>query len=127
MYDPAAIFPQARSWDCQNPAPSDAAQWVLISANMILDSHNCAWLMRNPHESLAGGSMCAVHMPDVIPPAGAVGGPPLPAERRIFLGGPTGFEMRTMFVGLVRHPETIPDVMAKMQADYAKASGKRSP
>ena len=127
MYDPAAIFPQARIWDCQNPAPSDAAQWVLISANMILDSHNCAWLMRYPHEGLAGGSMYAVHMPDVIPPAGAVGGPPLPAERRIFLGGPTGFEMRTMFVGLVRHPETIPDVMAKMPADYAKASGKRSP
>jgi Dolichyl-phosphate-mannose-protein mannosyltransferase len=126
-YDPAAIFPEARIWDCQTPAPSDAAQWVLISANMILDSHNCTWLMRYPREALAGGSMYAIHMPDVIPPAGAIGGPPLPAERRVFLGDPTGFDMRTMFIGLIRHPETIPNVIAKMQADYVKANGKRSP
>jgi hypothetical protein len=127
MSDPAAIFPQARIWDCQAPAPSDVAQWVLLSANMILDGHNCAWLMQYPHEALADGSMYAVLMPGVIPPAGTVGGPPLPADRRIFLGGPTGFDMRTMFVGLIRHPETIPDAMAKMQADYAKANGKRAP
>jgi hypothetical protein len=94
---------------------------------MILDSHNCGWLMRYSHEELAGGSMYAVRMPAVIPPAGAVGGPPLPAERRIFLGGPTGFDMRTMFLGVIRHPETIPDVMAKMQADYTKANSKRTP
>ncbi len=125
--DPAAIFPQARIWDCQAPEPSDATQWVLVSANMILDSHNCGWLMRYSHEELAGGSMYAVRMPAVIPPAGAVGGPPLPAERRIFLGGPTGFDMRTMFLGVIRHPETIPDVMAKMQADYTKANSKRTP
>jgi hypothetical protein len=127
MGDPAAIFPQARIWDCQAPSPSDAAQWVLLSADMILDSHNCAWLMRYPHEALADGSMYAVLMPAVIPPAGAPGGPPLPADRRVFLGGPTGFDMRTMFVGLIRHPETIPDVMAKMQADYAKVNGKSAP
>jgi hypothetical protein len=124
--DPAAIFPQARIWDCQAPAPSDAAQWVLVSANMILDAHNCVWLMGYPHEALAGGSMYAVLMPTVIPPAGAVGGPPLPTARRIFLGGPAGFDMRTMFLGLIRHPETIPDVIAKMQANYAKANGNRA-
>ena len=41
---------------------------------MILDSHNCLWLMRYPHETLAGGSMYAVLMPAVIPPAGACRG-----------------------------------------------------
>ena len=127
VIDPAATFPQARIWDCQSPAPSDAAQWVLISANMILDQHNCVWLMRYPHEALADGSMYAVLLPAVIPPAGAAGGPPLAADRRVFLGGPAGFDMRAMFLGVIRHPETIPDVMAKMNADYAKASGNRGP
>jgi hypothetical protein len=127
MVDPAGIFPQARIWDCQAPAPSDAAQWVVVSANMILDGHNCVWLMQYPHEALAGGSMYAVLMPAVIPPAGAAGGPPLPTGRRVFLGGPAGFDMRTMFLGLIRHPETIPDVMAKMKADFAKGSGKGAP
>ena len=125
--DPVAIFPQARIWDCQAPAPSDASQWVLVSANMILDSHNCVWLMRYPHEELAGGSMYAVLMPAVIPEAGAAGGPPLPAARRIFLGGQTGFDMRTMFLGVIRHPETIPDAIAKMQANYTNGGGKREP
>ena len=127
MVDPVSIFPQARIWDCQTPAPSDAAQWVLVSANMILDGHNCGWLTRYPHEALAGGSMYAVRMPAVIPAAGAVGGPPLPADRRLFLGGAAGFDMRTMFLGLIRHPETIPDVMAKMQAAYSKGSAKPAP
>jgi hypothetical protein len=127
MVDPAGIFPQARIWDCQAPAPSDAAQWVVVSANMILDGHNCVWLMQYPHEALAGGSMYAVLMPDVIPPAGAAGGPPLPTDRRLFLGGPVGIDMRAMFLGLIRDPETIPDVIAKMRADFAKGSGKRAP
>ena len=127
VIDPAAIFPQARIWDCQAPALSDAAQWVLVSANNILDGHNCAWLRQYPAEALAGGSMYAVRMPNVIPPAGAVGGPPLPADRRLFLGGPGGIDMRVLFLGLIRHPETIPAVIAKMQADYAKGGGKRAP
>jgi hypothetical protein len=127
MVDPVAIFPQARIWDCQDPAASDAAQWVLVSANTILDAHNCVWLRQYPHEALAGGSMYAVLMPAVIPPAGAAGGPPPPAGRRPFLGGPAGIDIRALFLGLIRHPETIPDVMAKMQADFAKASGKRAP
>jgi hypothetical protein len=126
MVDPVATFPQARIWDCQAPAPSDAAQWVLVSANVILDAHNCAWLMQYRHEELAGGSMYAVLMPGVIPPAGAAGGPPLPADRRPFLGGPTGIDMRAMFLGLIRHPETIPDVLAKMEADFTKERAKRA-
>jgi Dolichyl-phosphate-mannose-protein mannosyltransferase len=125
--DPAAIFPQARIWDCQTPGPSDAGQWVLLSANMILDAHDCGWLMRYPHEELSNGSMYAVKLPAVIPPAGADGGPPLPDARRIFLGGPIGFDMRTMFLGVIRHPETILEVMAKMQADYTKANGNGAP
>lgn len=121
MVDPGAIFPQARIWDCQAPAASDAAQWVLVSANMILDGHNCAWLLSYPHEELAGGSMYAIEMPPVIPAAGAPGGPPLPAARRLFLSGQTGIDMRTLFLGVTRHPETLPVVVAKMIADFNKA------
>ena len=119
MDDPAAFFPQARIWDCQVPAPSDAAQWAVVSANMILDGHNCVWLMQYPHEALAGGSMYAVLLPGVIPTAGAAGGPPLPSDRRNFLGAPGGFDMRAMFVDMARHPETLPDVSARMKAMYA--------
>jgi hypothetical protein len=126
IVDPVAIFPQVRIWDCQVPAPTDAAQWVVVSANMILDGHNCVWLMQYPHEELAGGSMYAVLMPPVIPSAGAAGGPPLPVDRRFFLGGQAGMDMRAMFLGVVRHPETIPDVMAKMK-DFANGSSKRTP
>jgi hypothetical protein len=94
---------------------------------MILDGHNCVWLMQYPHEALAGGSMYAVLMPAVIPPAGAAGGPPPPSGRRLFFAGPAGTDMREMFLGLIRHPETMPDVMAKMKADFAKASARPAP
>ena len=124
VIDPVAIFPQARIWDCQAPAPSDAAQWVLVSANNIMDMHNCAWLRQYPQEALAGGSMYAVLMPPVIPAAGAAGGPPLPNARRLFLGGSAGIDMRVLFLGLFRHPETIPEVMAKMAAGYDRGAGK---
>jgi hypothetical protein len=125
--DPTRVFPQARVWDCQAPAPSDAAQWVLVSANMILDQHNCAWLIQYPHEPLAGGSMYAVLMPPVIPPAGAAGGPPLPADRRLFLGDSVGLDVRDLFLGVIRHPETIPGVMEKMAAANAAQGGRRAP
>lgn len=124
MVDPVAFFPQARIWDCQTPTAADAGQWVLVSGNNILDGHNCGWLLRYPHEALGGGSMYAFRMPAEIPPPGAAGGPPLPADRRIMLGGPAGFDMRAMFLGLIRHPDTIPDVMAKMTAQFTPPNSK---
>jgi hypothetical protein len=116
--DSTAFVPQSRLWDCQAPSAADAGQWAVLSANMILDGHNCDWLMQYPYEPLAGGSMFAVQLPATIPPAGASGGPPPVAARRIFLGLP--FEMRQVFQGLVRRPEDLPKVLADMRATWEK-------
>jgi hypothetical protein len=120
MNDATAIVPQAELWDCQKPAAADAGQWAVISANMILDGHNCRWLMQYPHESLAGGSMYAIRLPQPIPAAGASGGPPLPSQCRNLWGMPGG-DPRAMFQELIHHPEKIPEAIAKMQAEYTRS------
>jgi len=66
LSDATAFVPQSRLWDCQAPSAADAGLWAVVSANMILDGHNCGWLMQYPHEALAGGSMYAVLLPGVI-------------------------------------------------------------
>ena len=114
--DETAFVPHARLWDCQAPTDADAGQWAIVSANMILDAHNCAWLMQYRHEPLAGGSMFAVELPPAIPPAGVPGGPPPVEARRMFLGFP--FEMRQMFQEMVRRPEDIPKVIANMEKEF---------
>lgn len=116
MSDPALVVPKATIWDCQTPAAADAGQWVVVSAGMILDGHNCAWLMNYPHEPLGGGGMYAIHLPEVIPPAGAPDGPPLPSGYR-YLGG-VPFDMRGMLIDLTRHPEHMPAVMKEIQARF---------
>jgi Dolichyl-phosphate-mannose-protein mannosyltransferase len=119
--DPAATVPQAELWDCQKPTAADNGQWVVVSANMIMDGHNCIWLMQYPHQSLAGGSMYAVQLPEHIPPAGSLGGPPLPSTFRQFGGAP--FDIRFFFVDVMRHPETLPQAIQDMMARF-KASSK---
>ncbi|MGD0202182.1 MAG: glycosyltransferase family 39 protein [Bryobacteraceae bacterium] len=128
MNDPTGIVPQAELWDCQKPAAADAGQWAVISANMFLDGHNCRWLTQYPHESLAGGSMYAIRLPAPIPAAGTSGGPPRPSEYRTLWGMPGGGDSRAMFQELIRHPENIPQAVAKMQAEWTRAqeSKKRS-
>ncbi len=116
--DARVIVPQSRMWDCQAPAESDAGRWVFVSANMILDGHNCAWIMQYPHQALAAGGMYAIRLPSPIPPAGTAGGPPLPAERRIFLGMP--MDMRVMGRELLEHPERIQKTMDDMIAAFQK-------
>lgn len=119
--DPAVTVPQAELWDCQKPTAADDGQWVVVSANMIMDGHNCVWLMRYPHQSLAGGSMYAVQLPEHIPPAGSWSGPPLPSTFRQFGGAP--FDIRFFFVDVMRHPETLPRAIQDMMARF-KASSK---
>ena len=119
--DPAATVPQAELWDCQKPTAADDGQWVVVSANMIMDGHNCIWLMQYPHQSLAGGSMYAVQLPEQIPPAGSLAGPPLPSAFRQFGGAP--FDIRFFFVDVMRHPETLPQAIQDMMARF-KASSK---
>jgi dolichyl-phosphate-mannose-protein mannosyltransferase len=116
--DPTVTVPQARFWNCQLPAPDDANQWVVVSSNMIMDAHNCTWLMQYPHEMLAGGSMWAVRLPPTIPPAGAAGGPPPPSEQKQLLGMPE--DMRLLFLKLTQHPEQLPQACADMEAQMRK-------
>ena len=124
--DPAAYVPHSRLWDCQAPADSDAGLWVFVSANMILDSHNCAWIMQYPHRPLAAGAMYAILLPSAIPPPGTPGGPPPLSARRLFLNAPV--EMRVMFREVTDYPErmrkTMDDMMAKWQKAQAEARQK---
>jgi hypothetical protein len=105
--DPSSSVPQALPWNCQLPAASDGGRWVIVSANNIADTRNCLWLMTYPHQELAGGSMYAVSLPPVIPPAGQPGGPPRPEDFH-FLGGPTqGFDVRTTFLECIGDPDKL--------------------
>ena len=127
LSDATVFVPHSRLWDCQAPADSDAGHWVFLSANMILDGHNCAWIMQYPHESLARGGMYAIRLPSPIPAAGAPGGPPPVSERHLFLHAP--LEMRVMFLEVIRHPEqiqkTLDDIMAIWRKAQAEASQKK--
>lgn len=116
---PGAFVPNSRLWDCQSPADSDAGHWVFLSANMILDGHNCGWIMQYPHQALAAGGMYAIHLPSPIPPAGAPGGPPAPSSRHLFLYAPV--EMRLVFTEIERHPERIRKTYDEMMATWRKA------
>ena len=116
--------PQSKIWDCQRPAAADGGQWVAVSANMIMDGHNCIWLMQYVHEPLAGGSMYAVHLPDHIPEAGSPGGPPLASEFREFGGAP--FDMRSFFLDIIHHPGKLPQAWEEMQARFKSMNKPQS-
>jgi hypothetical protein len=122
--DPSATVPQSEFWDCQRSTAADGGQWAVVSAGMIMDGHNCIWLMQYTHEPLAGGSMYAVHLPDHIPPIGSSGGPPLPSAFREFGGAP--FDMRVIFLDLIRHPEKLPQAMEEMQARFSSSNKAQS-
>jgi len=108
--EPAAYVPQAVLWSCQRPVPHDGGQWAVVSANYMMDSGNCIWLMQYQHQALAGGSMYAVQLPEVIPAAGQPGGPPLPADYR-WLGGTREFEPLEIFSKCVRDPQELQSTM----------------
>ena len=122
--DPTVTVPQAQFWDCQRPTAADDGQWVVVSATMIMDDHNCAWLMLYSHQTLAGGSMYAVHLPEHIPTAGSLGGPPLPDAFREFAGAP--FDIRVLFLNVIRHPEKLPQAMQEMQARFSSSNKSAS-
>jgi hypothetical protein len=123
--DPTSFVPQAHFWNCQKPAPEDAGQWVVISAGMILDGHNCGWLMQYPNEPLARGSMYAVHLHDQIPAAGRPGGPPLPSAFRQWGGAP--LDIQGVFVHLNKHPEDLPRAWDWMQTAFRSMSKSAGP
>jgi len=123
--DGSAFVPEAQVWNCQQPSANDAGQWVVVSANMILDVHNCGWLLRYPHQPLAGGSMYAFQLPEAIPPGGTAGGPPLPSAYRQFIGLP--FDVRVLFLELNRHPEKLPKSLEAAKAMLATGSADAEP
>ena len=123
--DPTVFVPQAQPWTCQKPAVDDAGQWVALSANMILDGHNCAWLLQYPREALAGGSMYAVHLQGHIPAAGSPGGPPLPSDFREFGGAP--FDIRGFFTHVIHHPDDLPRAVEWMQSTFRSWSKSPGP
>ena len=122
--DPTVTVPQAEFWDCQRPTAADDGQWAVVSANMIMDGHNCIWLMQYSHQPLAGGSMYAVHLPEHIPEAGSLGGPPRASAFREFAGAP--FDIRVFFLDLIRHPERLPQGMKEMQARFSSSNKSKT-
>jgi len=91
---------------------------------MIMDGHNCIWLMQYAHQPLAGGSMYAVHLPDHIPEAGSAGGPPRASEFREFGGAP--FDMRSFFLDIIHNPEKLPQAWEEMQARFKSMNKSQS-
>ena len=122
--EPTAYVSQAQLWSCQEPSPSDRGQWAVVSASNIADGQNCLWLMRYPHQVLAGGSMYAVQQPQIIPAAGTPGGPPLPEAYRYF-GGFAGFDLRAVFLNCIRDPQQLQPTIDRMQAMAEAAAQKK--
>ncbi|MGA2651855.1 MAG: glycosyltransferase family 39 protein [Terracidiphilus sp.] len=119
--EPSVYVPQGRFWNCQEAVPADGGQWAIVSANMIEDSHNCLWLLRFPHEVLAGGSMYAFELPGAIPPAGTPGGPPLPANFHQFANVPLSGDTRLMFLNSIRDPLQLQPTWDRMIAQGPQA------
>jgi hypothetical protein len=122
--EPTAYVPQAQMWSCQEPSPGDAGRWAVFSANNIADGSYCPWLMRYPHQALAGGSMYAIQLPSMIPAAGTPGGPPLPEDYRYF-GGAPGFDVRVTFLKCIRDPQQLQPTLDRMQAMWQAGAQKK--
>lgn len=130
---PTIYVPQGRFWDCQAPQPSDAGHWAAVSADMIEESHNCVWLLKYPHEALAGGSMYVFRLPEPIPDAGSPGGPPPASEFHVVFGkemlGDKNGDSRLVFLKCIRDPNqlqpTIDAITAQYEAEMAKRRAAR--
>jgi len=127
--DPTVYVPKARFWNCQQPQPSDAGHWAVVSAGMIKDAHNCVWLLHFPHEVLAGGSMYVFRLPEVIPEAGTPSGPPAETEFHTGLFGmptPGYYDARLIFLNCIRDSKQLQPTMDNMIAQYQAAQAKRA-
>jgi hypothetical protein len=122
--EPSAWATEAKLWNCQQPNAADAGEWAVVSANNLVDSHNCLWLMNYPHTELAAGSMFAIQLPPAIPLAGQPKGPPLPASYR-FLAGFPDFDIRPMFLACIRDPQQLQPTMDFITATMQRQQQKR--
>jgi hypothetical protein len=123
--DPTVYVPQAQTWNCQEPAASDANQWAVISAGMILDGHNCLWLLQYPHEMISAGSMYAFKLPAVIPAIGAAGGPPSPEARHNLGGAPNEANFSAILTTCIRDPNQLQPTMDHFQKMYREQAEAR--
>ena len=123
--EPGVYVPEAQFWNCQQPAAEDGGQWAVVSANMIEESHNCLWLLRFPHQPLAGGSMYVFQLPTVLPPAGTLGGPPLPADYHNLAGMVLPGDARLIFLNCIRDPQQLQPTMNRLQAMMQAEMEKR--
>jgi len=118
--DPTVYVPQAQMWNCQEPAATDANQRAVVSASMIMDGHNCPWLLQYPHEALAAGSMYAFQLPAVIPAIGTAGGPPAPEARRNLGGAPNEANFSAILNACIRDPQQLQPTMDRFQKMIAE-------
>jgi hypothetical protein len=125
--EPNAYVPQAQLWSCQEAKAADGGQWAVVSANNLADGHNCLWIMKHPQQvvTLAGGSMYALQLPQVIPAAGTPDGPPLPEAYRYLGGIPLGGDPAAMFLNVIRNPDQLQPTMDRMMAMGAAAQKKK--
>jgi hypothetical protein len=123
--EPGMYVPESQFWNCQQPASEDGGQWAVVSANLIEDGHNCPWLLRFPHEPLAGGSMYVFQLPAVVPSAGTPGGPPLPEEYHQLGGQPIPGDLRLLFLNCIRDPQQLQPTWDRMTATMQAEMEKR--
>jgi 4-amino-4-deoxy-L-arabinose transferase-like glycosyltransferase len=125
--DPTVYVPGARLWNCQEARTSDAGHWAFVSADMIEDAHNCFWLLKFPHEPLAGGSMYIFRLPEVLPAVGTPDGPPVESEFHTF-GMPTpGYaDARWLFLNCIRDPKQLQPTMNNLTAQFAAERARRA-
>lgn len=116
--DSTIYVPQSQYWNCQDASSADAGKVAVISAGSILDAHNCRWLLNYPRQELAAGSMYAFQLPDVIPPAGAAGGPPLAEDRRNIGGMPGAIDIIEIFRTTVRDPNQLQPIWDRLNAEF---------
>jgi 4-amino-4-deoxy-L-arabinose transferase-like glycosyltransferase len=127
LSDPVVYVPHGRFWNCQQPDPSDAGHWAIVSADMIEDAHNCVWLLNFPHEPLAGGSMYVFRLPKPLPAVGTPGGPPRESEFHAFgMRMPGNPDPRLVFLICIRDPTQIQPTMDKMIAQYQAEQARRA-
>ena len=114
--DPGVYITHGQVWNCQKAAPADAGHWAIVSGNNLADTRNCVWLMKYPHEPIAGGSMYAVKLPAVLPPAGAPGGPPLPKDYHFLGFGMNQEDVRDIFAACIRDPAQLDPTLQRIMA-----------
>jgi hypothetical protein len=92
---------------------------------MILDWHNCSWLLRYPRERLAGGSMYAFQLPDPLPAAGEPGGPPRPEDLRPWGGITMSMDLRAVMYRCIRDPQEMKPTIERMMREFREEQERR--